>query len=301
MMKHLLALVLIFLLTPPRFGRGNIPSITARQPEKFKRLHQMVRKNYSEAELRELLRSEDVSRMEEETDRALRFLMDPLTLKKQKARHDDAFDRRIRKVEIDKGIRFFEKHRGLFKEVHDRFRVHPADIISILNWESDLGRITGKQKVIQVFLGQYFLWEEYLSDFDKEGAFGKEGAMSRVEARERGRRLEKSALYNLAALLNQAASKNFDPAGIRGSRAGAIGYPQFMPASMRFALDGDGDGDIDLFSMPDAIYSVANYLARHKYRERGRAYSFKRYNPDNNYVRGVKKYSDLLRKAGVRI
>jgi len=297
-MKKLLILSVLFLIPLPASGMGNIPS---EQPEKFRRLHKLVKKNYSEDELGELFSSEDLTKIESRTDRNLRFLLNPLSLKKQKVQHEKAISRGITEEEINNGVEFFREHRAILSRAHEKFRVHPADIIAILNWESRLGRVTGKQKILQILAGQYFLWEDYLEAFEKEGAFGKKDAMSRAEARKRARRLEKSALYNLAALLNQAAEKGFDPVQIRGSRAGAIGYPQFMPASMRYALDGDGDGRIDLFTMPDAIFSVANYLARHKYRERGRAYSFRRYNPDSTYVRGIRKYSDMLREAGVRI
>jgi len=52
---------------------------------------------------------------------------------------------------------------------------------------------------------------------------------------------------------------------VRGSYAGAIGIPQFMPGSYRrFAVDFDGDGAIDLRGSPaDAIGSVANFLVKH--------------------------------------
>jgi len=292
-------ILFILLVTPLHlYGFANIPE---EQPEKFNRLYRLIRKNYSKAELIKLFISPDVARMEEKTDRNLRFLLNPLSIRKQKVQHDNAFLKDIDRKFIVKGALFFEEYRGIFKEVYHRFKVQPADIIAILNSESSLGSITGSQKIIQIFIGQYFLWEEYIEGFEKEGAFGEKDAMSRAQAMKRGRKLEKSALYNLAALLNHGAEMNFDPAEVRGSRAGAIGYPQFMPASMRFALDGDGDGRIDLFSMPDAIFSIANFLAEHKYRERGREYSFKRYNPDSTYVRGIKKHSDMLKEAGVKI
>jgi membrane-bound lytic murein transglycosylase B len=55
------------------------------------------------------------------------------------------------------------------------------------------------------------------------------------------------------------------PAAPKGSFAGAIGLPQFMPGSYRnFAIDFDGDGHVDLWnSADDAIGSVANFLVRH--------------------------------------
>jgi len=52
------------------------------------------------------------------------------------------------------------------------------------------------------------------------------------------------------------------------SFAGAMGLPQFMPSNWeKFALDGDGDGKIDLMgSEADAIMSVGNYLAKFGWR-----------------------------------
>jgi membrane-bound lytic murein transglycosylase B len=53
-------------------------------------------------------------------------------------------------------------------------------------------------------------------------------------------------------------------ANMKGSWAGAMGHMQFMPSTFRaFAVDGDGDGRIDVWqSVPDAMYSAANYLQR---------------------------------------
>ena len=52
---------------------------------------------------------------------------------------------------------------------------------------------------------------------------------------------------------------------MKGSWAGAMGHPQFMPTSyLRFAVDGDGDGRRDIWnSVPDALASAANYLREH--------------------------------------
>jgi membrane-bound lytic murein transglycosylase B len=67
----------------------------------------------------------------------------------------------------------------------------------------------------------------------------------------------------LRALLAYAWENGLDPASFPGSIYGAIGYGQFMPSNIKkFAIDGDGDGRVDLFNKADAVFSVANYLRR---------------------------------------
>lgn len=59
--------------------------------------------------------------------------------------------------------------------------------------------------------------------------------------------------------------QSFDPLSVKGSYAGAMGYPQFMPSSyLAYADDLDGDGSIDIWNDPvDAIGSIARYLSEH--------------------------------------
>jgi membrane-bound lytic murein transglycosylase B len=67
----------------------------------------------------------------------------------------------------------------------------------------------------------------------------------------------------LEQLLVWSTSEGMPAHNVRGSYAGAIGLPQFMPSSInRYAVDFDGNGHIDLAgSEADAIGSVAHYLA----------------------------------------
>jgi len=71
--------------------------------------------------------------------------------------------------------------------------------------------------------------------------------------------------HELEELLLLAREARRNPLSYRGSYAGALGLPQFLPSSVRrYAVDGDGDGRIDLVNRADdAISSVANFLVIH--------------------------------------
>ena len=64
--------------------------------------------------------------------------------------------------------------------------------------------------------------------------------------------------------LEMVQRERLTPGQLRGSWAGAVGHTQFMPTTYaRYAVDGDGDGRIDLLgSFRDALASGANYLSQ---------------------------------------
>lgn len=68
----------------------------------------------------------------------------------------------------------------------------------------------------------------------------------------------------LIAALHMIDGGDIDAVGMRGSWAGALGQPQFMPSSfLKYAVDFDGDGRRDIWrSVPDALGSIANYLVK---------------------------------------
>ncbi len=76
------------------------------------------------------------------------------------------------------------------------------------------------------------------------------------------RRAALSSRDELEQFLSLTRRNGLDPLGLRGSYAGAMGWPQFMPSSwIKYAIDFDGDGKVDLFdSQADVIGSVANYF-----------------------------------------
>ena len=70
---------------------------------------------------------------------------------------------------------------------------------------------------------------------------------------------------NLADLIELDLTGKLNARTLKGSYAGAVGIPQFMPSSIkRFAVSADGGRQIDLSTnRADAIMSIANYLVEH--------------------------------------
>ena len=291
-MKRSLFFLLFFLISTFLFAEN-----TQKYDEKsFEALFNAVSKHYSKEELRKIVEGSLVT--DELTEKNLAFIYSPLSIKKQAEDHTSYIDKLVNDETVKNGVAFFEKYKALFCKIYAETKVEASDIIGIINWESRLGTITGEQKIIRIFAAQYFFGEKRNDELIQSGEYKKEGAMSVEAGKKRVERLKKNAFSNFKALLIQAKEKNFDPNEVKGSWAGAIGFPQFMPASMKFAVDGNGDGNIDLFVMEDAIASVANYLKLHGYLEKGSVAAFKAYNNDRIYAEGVKKYSDLVKKAG---
>jgi membrane-bound lytic murein transglycosylase B len=116
-----------------------------------------------------------------------------------------------------------------------------AAIAGIVGVETSYGRAPGRFRIIDTLATLAF-------DYPQRGDF------FRGELRD---------------FLLLAREESVDPANALGSYAGAMGIPQFIPSSYRqFAVDADGDGNCDLWSnWHDVIYSVANYLKVHGWRD----------------------------------
>jgi membrane-bound lytic murein transglycosylase B len=227
----------------------------------------------------------------------------PRSVKIQNKEHADYSKVFLAEKRIKRGVDFLKEHETLLKKAEQQYGVAPQDIVSILMWESGLGEFTGKLRVFNVFMAQLLFLEEAQHEavrrmIDK----GESNPLASFEIiehqKQRFEKIRRRCVSNMIALLRQCKATGVDPLNQRGSWAGAIGYPQFMPASMPHADDGDGDGDIDLHTWPDAIMSVGKYLKeRGKYgpTEKARRKAIFSYNPLDSYVDGVVKYADAIR------
>ena len=142
---------------------------------------------------------------------------------------------------IQAGLRFWQTHRSALERAEREFGVPASVVVAIIGVETFYGQYTGNFRVIDALATL---------------AFHFPAAHPRAAAREA---FFKGELEQFLALTWRSGA---DPMSIRGSYAGAMGLPQFMPSSWaKFAVDFDGDGRIDLFGSPtDAIGSVANYF-----------------------------------------
>lgn len=149
-------------------------------------------------------------------------------------------DGRLSATRIENGRRAFAENRALLDAVHARFRVNPRVVIAIWGLETSYGGFTGNFNVIEALAT--LAWE------------GRRAAFFRAE---------------LLAALRIIDAGNVRVDRMRGSHAGAMGHPQFMPTSFeRLAVDFDGDGRRDIWdSRADALGSIANYLARNGWRD----------------------------------
>ena len=139
---------------------------------------------------------------------------------------------------INDGIAFYREHRALLDRIGKEYGVAPQYIVAIVGVETSYGRNTGNYKVLDalVTLGLYY---------PPRAKFFRE---------------------QLKELLEMPAQHLGGPIDtLTGSYAGAQGWGQFMPTSIRdYAVDEDHDGHIDLQnSLPDIFASVANYFAKH--------------------------------------
>ena len=137
---------------------------------------------------------------------------------------------------INQAKEFIESYKDQLLKAQDIYGV-PAEIIaSIIGIETRYGRITGGTRVIDSLMTLSF-------DYPRRAKFFK---------------------IQLEEFLLLSKEEGLNPKKIKGSRAGAVGYGQFMPDSYRnYAVDFDNDGVRDIVNNPiDAIGSVANFLNR---------------------------------------
>jgi len=243
----------------------------------------------------------------------------PSMVTRHRQEHIDLMARFLQPERVEAGRTFMKEKETVLAATEKRTGVDREVIIGILMWESKLGTITGDYLAFNALASQAFFIDEanevaLARDEEKallSGGLGKKSkktpteeeleklaaakALAEQKQKARVESIRSRGRKNLLALVRQCKTRGIDPLTVKGSWAGALGFPQFMPASLRWAEDGNGDGKIDLFEMDDAIASVGKYLQAANFKKSARDAVYD-YNHEAAYVEGVLAFAAALKE-----
>ncbi len=172
--------------------------------------------------------------------------------------------RRLTPATVRKARRLYADHTGLLRKIGDTYGVPPRYLVAVWGLESNFGAFTGVRPTVQALATLAF----------------------------DGRRAElfKNELFDALRIVERGHA-NLD--ALKGSWAGAMGQPQFMPSSyLKYAEDFDGDGERDIWTnRADVFASIANYL---------RAYGWTKDVSWGRQVRVTGSVQELADRAGAR-
>jgi membrane-bound lytic murein transglycosylase B len=142
----------------------------------------------------------------------------------------------VNPARINGGLAYWQRYAAVLAKVAAETGVPEELLVATVGVESFYGRVIGTSKVFDALYTLAFNYPPRAERFRGE----------------------------LAEFLLLTRELNTDPLQIKGSYAGALGVPQFLPSSYRrYAVDIDGDGKRDLWNHADAIGSIANYYKSH--------------------------------------
>ncbi len=141
---------------------------------------------------------------------------------------------RLSQARIERGRSLLSEHRDLFDRIYREYGVQPHYLVSFWALESNFGDYTGGFSVLN--------------------------ALATLAYDPRRSNFFRNELLTALKILDEG---HIDVNSMSGSWAGAMGQCQFMPSTFdRYAVDGDGDGKIDIWNnLPDIFASAANFLS----------------------------------------
>jgi len=148
-------------------------------------------------------------------------------------------EQRVTPENIAQGKTLLKQYAKVTNRIEQRYQVEPPLLFAFLSIESGYGANTGDKAVIRSLAT--------LDYYNYRRAFNRQ---------------------NLIAALRMIQNGDARPEQIKGSWAGAMGMPQFIPTSyLQYAVDFDGDRHPDIWtSFPDTLASVANYMQQAKWK-----------------------------------
>jgi membrane-bound lytic murein transglycosylase B len=178
----------------------------------------------------------------------------------------------LTRTSVKRGQKVLQKNGLVFEEIENKYGVEKETIVAIYRLETNLGSYEGRYLVFNGLLTLAVLENRRSAWAEKE----------------------------LLNLLIFCKNNKKDPLSIKGSWAGAFGLCQFIPSSViQYAIDGDGNGEVDLNNFSDAMASIANYLRSNgwvKNDPQKKKQAIWAYNHCDNYVKAVMAYASACKK-----
>jgi membrane-bound lytic murein transglycosylase B len=149
---------------------------------------------------------------------------------------DSYLRRRLTRSTVRTAQQMYTRHRALLQRIGKKYGVPGPVIVAVWGLESNFGRFAGVRPTIPTLVTLAY-------DPRRSARF-------------------RSELFSALEILNRG---DIDLDRLKGSWAGAMGQPQFMPSSyLQYAQDFDEDGRRDIWtSLPDVFASVGYYLQQH--------------------------------------
>ena len=142
--------------------------------------------------------------------------------------------KRTSKQKLEKGLVFFNQNKELINTIERKFNIEKELLLALMGIETNFGTYVGKMDILSSLAT--LSYDKRRSEF-----FTKE----------------------LLILLKLIDTNQIDYKTLYGSWAGAFGFFQFMPSTIKnYAFDYNKDNYIDLKNSEDAYASAANYLTK---------------------------------------
>lgn len=196
---------------------------------------------------------------------------------------------------------YIREHRAAFNLAYEKYGVPPSTGSALLFVETRLGKVLADVPENAFYIlasmavsekpADISQWLPKLPNYQKHLDWIEQTMKKRSQW----------AYEEVRALIAHMIRDKIPPSRLPGSIYGAVGLCQFMPSNIvPYGADGDGDGLVDLFNPPDAIASLANYLARHGWKKglpRTRQHKLlMTYNHSKVYANTILALSDLVDK-----
>ena len=222
------------------------------------------------------------------------------TQKPGPAPRPEVMDRYLNPILIAGAYAFYREHSDHFVVIEKRYGVPGEVLTALMLVETKLGTQVGRHNAMTILSSMALAgdFELIRPHIDRSGLSREIMAWLIRRTGQKGN----WAYEELKALITYARKNGQDPLGIPSSMYGAIGQCQFIPSSaISYGVDGTGDGRVNLFDTTDALYSMANFVKRHGWKQgmdrKSELKVIYRYNHSESYALTIMAVADRLKST----